>query len=45
MFLEFQQQKMEPTENGNFRLFAANGTGKLPFVCCQRKQKTEVYFP
>ncbi len=49
------------TENGKFRLFAANrkrkrqtsvcslrtenGNGKLPFLCCKRKQKTEVYFP
>jgi hypothetical protein len=35
---------MELTENGNFRLFAANGKGigKLPFVFCKRK--TEVVF-
>jgi hypothetical protein len=30
-------------ENGFFRLFAANETGKLPFVFC--KWKTEVCFP
>jgi hypothetical protein len=39
MFLEFRKRKTELTENGNFRLFAENGNGKLPFVCLKRKRK------
>jgi hypothetical protein len=40
-------RKTELTENGNFRLFAANGNGncKLSPVRCKRKRKTEVCFP
>jgi hypothetical protein len=34
---------MELTQNSSFRLFAANGNGKLSLVFC--KQKTEVCFP
>jgi hypothetical protein len=33
--------KMELTENGNL---GKSGNGKLPFVCCNQKQKTEVCF-
>jgi hypothetical protein len=29
----------ELKENGNFRLFAANGKGKLPFSCYKQKRK------
>jgi hypothetical protein len=48
MFPEVHKRKTELAENGNFRLFAANGkngNGKLPFVCCKRKRKTKVCFP
>ncbi len=31
MFPEFRERKTELTENGNFRLIAANGNGELPF--------------
>ncbi len=33
-------------ENGNFHLLlqTENENGKLPFVCCKRKRKTEVCF-
>jgi hypothetical protein len=31
-------------ENGNISLLAAKGNenGKLPFVCCKQKRKTEI---
>ncbi len=41
-FLEFRKGKTELTENHNFHLFSANG--KLPFVCCKRKRKTDIFF-
>jgi hypothetical protein len=34
MFLEFHKQKTELTENGNFRLFAANGKWKRQTSVC-----------
>jgi hypothetical protein len=40
-FYYFLQTKTEPA---NGRLFAENGTGERPFVCCKRKLKTEICF-
>jgi hypothetical protein len=47
MFPEFRKWKTKLTENENFRFFAANGRweGKLLFVCCKWKWKTEANFP
>jgi hypothetical protein len=37
--------KLTDTENFCSLLQTENGSGKLPFVCCKRKRKTEVCLP
>jgi hypothetical protein len=39
LFPEFCEQKTELTENGNCRLFAANGNGKLSFLAANGNRK------
>jgi hypothetical protein len=47
MFYMHIYTKKELTENGDFRVFAANGKRKqqITFVSCNRKQKMEVCLP
>jgi hypothetical protein len=44
MFSEFRKQQTEKTTSVCL-LQTENGNGKLPFLCCKRKQKTEVVVP
>jgi hypothetical protein len=41
VFPEFRKQKMELTENGNFRLFAENRKQKRQTSVCLLKMETE----
>ncbi len=41
MVSEFHKRKTELTENGNFRLFAANGKQKWPTFVCLLHRETE----
>ncbi len=43
-FPEFRKTENGTNGNSNFCLFAENGNGELPFVCCKRKQKAEICF-
>jgi hypothetical protein len=43
-FPEFRKRKTELTENGNFRLFAANGKRKRQTSICLLQMETEVCF-
>jgi hypothetical protein len=47
MLPRFHVSGILQTENGNFHLFlqTENGNGKLSFVCCKRKWKTDDCFP